>query len=191
MRRKCRNIDGFSTVEASSGLRKNFVPMQNAFCGTLFARARRDSQAVAIAYSKSWRLLEILVAGSIGWLGGKRRRCQKPGSGRKIEKLHHVVGVRVAQRQWRHVERVFNQAQDRSVVARGVRHETRSCPGRKHDDRYAKPALVELARLIRRLEDGGDVVRLQLAGWAHVIIQTATFVISEDERRSGPRCAID
>jgi len=91
MRRKCRNTDGFSTVEASSGLRKNFVPMQNAFCGTLFARARRDSQAVAIAYSKSWRLLEILVAGSIGWLGGKRRRCQKPGSGRKIEKLHHVA----------------------------------------------------------------------------------------------------
>jgi len=46
---------------------------------------------------ESRRLLQFRVANAIGRLSWKRRRCQQPGTGRKIKELHHVVGIGVAQ----------------------------------------------------------------------------------------------
>src|SRR5262249_26212237 len=89
----------------------------------------RSRSVVSGAFcSKSRRLLQIVVAFSIGWLAGKRRRRKKPWPGSKIEELHHVIGIRVACCQLPGIEGVFNETQDRSVITRRMRYEIRSCP---------------------------------------------------------------
>src|SRR5690349_9915581 len=95
--------------------------------------------------SESRSLLLGFVADTVRGLGGQGRRREQRRCTREVEEFHHVVGVGVAQGQGWYLKRIFNQTQDRRVVASGVRDEARLYPGRDNNHRNAESALIEVS----------------------------------------------
>jgi len=101
--------------------------------------------------------------------------------GGEIEKFHHVVCSSIASAKRRYLKPYFDEAEDGCEIAPHMRDIVRFHPWRDHNHRYAEPGVRKIARLITAMKHRSDIVRLDRRCRYHVVKETASFIVGQDE----------